>query len=111
MSTRRSTRATSRQASSRGASPAISNADIPNTPVSATRRASRRSGNAPLPAVGLRASAAYGTNTVAQPGRVAGPQVSDQISNVLSGLLEPVPEIDHENGSSKFSQLKLQSHS
>jgi hypothetical protein len=109
MSTRRSTRATSRQASSRGASPAISNPDIPNTPASATRRTSRRAGNTTLPAVGLRASTAYGTNTVAQPGRAAGPQVSDQISNVLSGLLEPVPENDHENGGSKPSDLKHRS--
>jgi hypothetical protein len=98
MSTRRSTRATSRQASSRGASPAISTADIPATP----RRASRRGGstvNAPLPAVGLRTSTAYGTNTVPEPARAAGPQVGEQLNSVLGEILKPVQETT----GSKFS--------
>jgi hypothetical protein len=93
MSTRRSTRATSRQASSRGASPAISTADIPATP----RRASRRggsAGNATLTAVGLRTSTAYGTNTVPEPARAAGPQVGEQLNSVLGEILNPVTETD-----------------
>jgi hypothetical protein len=96
MSTRRSARAASRQASSRGASPAISAVDIPATP----RRTSRRAGNAPLPAIGLRTSTAYGTNTVPEPTRAAGPQVSEQLNSVLGGILNPVPETD--TPSSKF---------
>ncbi|KAE9371450.1 hypothetical protein N431DRAFT_441452 [Stipitochalara longipes BDJ] len=90
MSTRRSTRATSRQASSRGASPAISTADIPATP----RRASRRgaaAGNPPLPAIGTRTSTAYGTNTVPEPARATGPQVGQQLNSVLGGILDPIP--------------------
>jgi hypothetical protein len=97
MSTRRSTRATSRQASDRGASPAISTADIPATP----RRASRRGGstaNAPLPAVGLRTSTAYGTNTVPEPARAAGAQVGEQLNNILGGILNPVPETTTSDG-------------
>jgi hypothetical protein len=93
MSTRRSTRATSRQASSRGASPAISTADIPASP----RRASRRggsTGNAALPAVGLRTSTAYGTNTVPEPARAAGPQVGEQLNSILGEILNPVTETD-----------------
>jgi len=89
MSTRRSTRATSRQASSRGASPAISTADIPATP----RRPSRRggaAGNAPLPVVGTRTSTAYGTNTVPEPARATGPQVGQQLNSVLGDILDPI---------------------
>jgi len=96
MSTRRTTRATSRQADSRGASPAVSVADIPATP----RRVARRSGNAPLPAVGLRASTAYGTNTVPQPVVSSGPQVSEQLTNVLDNLLQPIRQ--NETANSKF---------
>lgn len=97
MSTRRSTRATSRQASSRGASPAISTADVPATP----RRATRRGGsaaNAPLPAVGLRTSTAYGTNTVPEPARAAGPQVGEQLDSVLGGILNPIVETNDPGG-------------
>jgi hypothetical protein len=103
MSTRRSTRATSRQASSRGASPAISTADVPATP----RRTSRRggnTGNAPLPAVGLRTSTAYGTNTVPEPARAAGPQVGEQLNSVLGGILNPV--IETNTSSSKFQWVE-----
>ncbi|CZR63446.1 uncharacterized protein PAC_13343 [Phialocephala subalpina] len=82
MSTRRTTRAASR-ASSHGASPA------PST-VAATPRRTRRSGNEALPAVGLRQSTAYGTNTIAQPAR-AGSNVGDQIDTVLHDLLAPEP--------------------
>ncbi|PMD35914.1 hypothetical protein L207DRAFT_515658 [Hyaloscypha variabilis F] len=92
MSTRRSTRATSRQASDRGASPAISTADIPATP----RRASRRGGTpgiAPLPAIGTRTSTAYGTNTVPEPPRGAGPQVGQQLNSVLGGILDPIAAV------------------
>jgi hypothetical protein len=106
MSTRRSTRATSRQADSRGASPAISTADIPATP----RRASRKSGTVtlntgPLPPVGVRASTAYGTNTIPDPARSAGPQVSQQLNSVLSGILNTVPENDSKFHSSKNRKL------
>ncbi len=67
------------------------------------RRSARRAGNTPLPAVGLRSSTAYGTNTVAEPSRASGPVVGDQITNVLTGLLEPVYE--EETASSKFTRF------
>lgn len=85
MSTRRTTRAASRQASSRAVSPAASVA------TTATPRRNRRAGNEALPAVGLRQSTAYGTNTTAQPARITGPVVSDQINSVLRDLLTPDP--------------------
>jgi len=103
MSTRRSTRATSRQASDRGASPAISTADIPATP----RRASRRGGTpgiAPLPAIGTRTSTAYGTNTVPEPPRGAGPQVGQQLNSVLGGILDPIAAVT--TPGSKFEHLE-----
>ncbi|KAG4444207.1 hypothetical protein IFR05_000304 [Cadophora sp. M221] len=84
MSTRRSTRGASRQASSRGASPAISTSDIPATP----RRAARRPSN-PLPAVGARQSTAYGSNTIPPPAADA-PPVSRGFSEVLEAELNPV---------------------
>lgn len=91
MSTRRSTRATSRQASEAGASPAPSTAATP-------RR--RRPANAPLPAVGTRTSTAYGTNTVAQPSRAAGPQISNQVIDVLQGIIQ-----NDDTASSKFLEV------
>ena len=94
MSTRRTTRAASR--ASRDPSPAVSTADIPSTP---RPRARRGQGNTPLPPVSLRPSNAYGTNTVPDPTRASGPVVADQITNVLTGLLEPVYQ---ETASSKL---------
>ena len=88
MSTRRSTRAVS-QANSRGATPAIGVNDIPNTP--APRRA-RRAGNAGLPAVSLRPSTAYGTNTLPAPStRMPNTMVSDSVSDVLNQILNHPP--------------------
>lgn len=84
MSTRRSTRATSR--SSRAVSPAPSNA------TTTTGRTRRRAGNEPLPAVGLRTSTAYGTNTTPKAPKTGGPVVSDQIETVLQGLLATTSE-------------------
>ncbi|PBP28114.1 spindle pole body-associated protein sad1 [Diplocarpon rosae] len=85
MSTRRSTRGTSRAASSRGTSPALSNTDIPPTP----RRTSRRSGSAtPLTAVASRTSTAYGTNSVAPP--ATGPAVTGSINEFLEEQIQPV---------------------
>lgn len=84
MSTRRSTRATSKQASSRGASPAVSAADFP-TP----RRTTRRAGNEPLPAIGIKTSTAYGTNTLAEPARSSGPEIAAQLDSVLGNILRP----------------------
>jgi hypothetical protein len=89
MSTRRSTRAASRQASSVGAAPAIGSADIPSSPP--PRRTARRAGGGPLPTVALRPSTAYGTNTLPQPSRMSGPLVSDQVTDVLNNLLNPNP--------------------
>ena len=88
MSTRRTTRATSRQASETGASPAPSTAATP-------RR--RRLANTVLPAVGTRTSTAYGTNTVPQPSRAAGPQVSNQVVDILHGIIQ-----NDDTASSKF---------
>jgi hypothetical protein len=88
MSTRRSTRASS-QANSRGATPAIGVNDTPYTP--APRRAFRRAGNEPLPAVSLRPSTAYGSNTLPAPSRTTGPLVADQVQDVLKNLLAPNP--------------------
>lgn len=100
---RRSTRAASRAASSRGTSPAISEQDIPATP--SARRTTRRSAASPLPAVGLRTSTAYGTNSTAQPSSMRGPDSQDPITNVLTGLLDPVREEDDEEESSRKSRL------
>ncbi|KAG9235839.1 putative spindle pole body-associated protein sad1 [Amylocarpus encephaloides] len=83
---RRTTRATSRQASSRGASPAPS--DVTATP----KTTSRRAGNATLPPVKLRASTAYGTNTVPVTASRAGPHTNQHISDVLGQILQPVRE-------------------
>ncbi|KAH6723024.1 hypothetical protein BKA61DRAFT_663760 [Leptodontidium sp. MPI-SDFR-AT-0119] len=85
MSTRRSTRGASRQASSRGASPAISTSDIPATP----RRASNRRPSNALPAVGARQSTAYGSNTIPPPAADA-PPVSRGFNEVLEAELNPV---------------------
>lgn len=104
MSTRRSTRATSRAASSRGASPAITEQDIPETPLS--RRVGRRAtSTTPLPQIGVRASNSYGTYSFAQPANLRAPAGAEQINNVLGGLLEPVLEegtSTTNNSSSKF---------
>ncbi|KAF4637724.1 hypothetical protein G7Y89_g340 [Cudoniella acicularis] len=91
MSTRRSLRGASRQASSRGASPAVT--DNPPTPRVSTRRA----GNAPLPAVNLRASTAYGTNTVPAISSRSGHQPSQQLGDVLQNILKPVAEEETSN--------------
>jgi hypothetical protein len=88
MSARRTTRATSRQASETGASPAPSTTATP-------RR--RRLANTALPAVGTRTSTAYGTNTVPQPSRAAGPQVSNQVVDILHGIIQ-----NDDTASSKF---------
>ncbi|CZS89290.1 uncharacterized protein RAG0_00688 [Rhynchosporium agropyri] len=85
MSTRRSTRGASRQASSRGASPAISTSDIPATP---RRTSNRRQSNA-LPAVGARQSTAYGSNTIPPPAADA-PPVARGFSEVLEAELNPI---------------------
>ncbi|TVY35193.1 Sun domain-containing protein [Lachnellula occidentalis] len=77
MSTRRSTRA----ASSRAASPT----DAP-TP---QRRTARRAGNAQLPAVNLRASTAYGTNTTPLMSGRNGHEGNRQVNDVLHTLLAP----------------------
>ena len=87
MSTRRSTRA----ASSRAASPT----DAP-TP---QRRTARRAGNVQLPAVNLRASTAYGTNTTPLMSGRSGHEGSKQVNEVLHNLLAPKPD---DAASSKF---------
>jgi hypothetical protein len=102
MSTRRSTRAASRQAT-----PAV-NGDIPSTPAPA-RRTARRAGNTPLPAVSLKPSTAYGTNTIAQPAAAAGPIISEQINDVLKNLLKPVANPDPDSPPSPAKSLSLYS--
>jgi hypothetical protein len=105
MSTRRTTRATSKAASSRGASPALVEMDIPPTP--AGRRSSRKTGS--LPAIPTRASTAYGTNSTLQPTFLNRPEISQPLDNVLSGLLEPVLEegaTSVASGKSKLHHLR-----
>lgn len=94
MSTRRTTRATSRAASSRAASSVgVSALDAPRTPSAVGRRSARNSvPNSPLPTLGLRTSTAYGSNSPIQPSSMRGPETRDQINNVLSNILEPVRE-------------------
>lgn len=105
--TRRTTRASSRAASSRGASPAIEEQDIPGSPSSrhSTRRATA---NTPLPQVGLQTSNSYGTNQIAQSSSMRTPGMGDQIGSVLGGLLEPVPE-DHVSDGKFLSLLSWDS--
>jgi len=78
MSTRRSTRA----ASSRAASPAPTNAST------TSRRPARRAGNAQLPALNLRASTAYGTNTTPLMTGRSG-HLNQQLGAVLQNILPP----------------------
>ena len=98
MSSRRTTRAASKQASSRGASPAISEATgVAATPRRTSVRRAATPGVAPTPqpslvAVGTRTSTSYGTNTVPEAAPTVGPIVSDSLNNVLSGILDPIPE-------------------
>lgn len=88
MSTRRTTRATSKAASSRGASPAITESDIQATP--SGRRSSRRAGSTtPLPAVASRSSTAYGTNTTVQPASLKVPESGEEINSALNSILQP----------------------
>lgn len=100
MSTRRSTRGVSRAASSVGASPAVSAADIPSTPRRTTRRAGSVTSGA-LPSVTARQSTAYGTNTIPPPVRDV-PPVADTINGVLGNILEPVHASSRAD-SSKFT--------
>jgi hypothetical protein len=87
MSTRRTTRATSKAASSRGVSPAITEISIPATPA---RRSSRRAGSAtPLPSVPNKPSAAYGDNTTVQPAALKVPAAGQEIGSALNNILEP----------------------
>ena len=83
MSTRRTTRAGSRAASSRGNSPAA-------TDVSVTSRTSRRSGTSVLPGVGVRETTSYGTGVDSEP--LFTGEHSDDVSNVLQGILQPIHE-------------------
>jgi hypothetical protein len=95
MSTRRSTRA----ASSRAASPT----DAP-TP---QRRTARRAGNAQLPAVNLRASTAYGTNTTPLMSGRSGHDNNQQLTDVLHKLLPPKAD-DTASSKSRASQIRAQ---
>lgn len=91
--TRRSTRAASRVSSAKASSPALSEQDIPPTPSTTAQRSSRKAAaSAALPAVGLKTSTAYGTNSTTQPTFMRGPETRDQINDVLGGILEPVRE-------------------
>jgi hypothetical protein len=87
MSTRRTTRAASRQAESRGASPAPTDM----TGAASTPRRPRRAGNALLPATATRQSTAYGTNTLADPRRVMLPPVTAQVDSILNSMQQPRP--------------------
>lgn len=91
MSTRRSTRAGSRAASSRGA-PSVNADDIPPTPQLRATPARRSRRNDNLPAVASTTSTAYGTNTLAAPKATArGAPLAHDISEVITGLLDPSP--------------------
>lgn len=92
MATRRSARATSRPVSSIASS---ANPDALSSPRVTTRRA----GNAQLPAVNVRSSTAYGTNTVpALMTRAPQPQ-TQQLNDYLGNILDPVRE---EESTSEF---------
>ncbi|TVY27314.1 Sun domain-containing protein [Lachnellula hyalina] len=82
MSTRRSTRAASSRAESPPAAP---------TP---QRRTARRAGNVQLPAVNLRASTAYGTNTTPLMSGRSGHEGNRQVNDVLHTLLAPKTKND-----------------
>lgn len=86
MSTRRSTRAASRQARSETGSVGVSESEAP---AATPRRSTRNRGSTPLPPVGLRPSTAYGTNSVLANSSVKGPQGSEEISDVLQNVLKP----------------------
>ena len=101
MSTRRTTRATSKAASSRGGSPAAT--EVPPTPTS--RRARRSTPNAGLPRVGLQTSTSYGTNSTRAPAtlRQPGTDQSTQINDVVQNLLNPIQE----DGKFRFHCFKI----
>ena len=78
MSTRRSTRATSKPLSDVSAAPSATT----RTP----RRTSTRKGGPSLPAIGTRTSNSYGTNTVIPSGRSGDLEVAGEIGDVLDSL-------------------------
>ena len=94
---RRTTRATSKAASSRGASPAIDEHDIPASPSSRLSSSRRASSKAPLPQVGLRTSNSYGTNQITQSAALKAPELGEKISNTLGNILDPVLEDDDDD--------------
>jgi hypothetical protein len=83
MSTRRNTRAASRQ-SSRGISPSYTESAA--APLTTTRRAGPES----LPAVNLRSSTAYGRDPLYLATTRAGRHTGQVIENVLGDIIEPV---------------------
>lgn len=97
MSTRRTTRAGSRAASSVGGTHAVGVEDIPpaRTP---GRGRPRKSGGSVVgsergpPPIAASTSTAYGTNTLALPNYgPRGAPLANDISSVIEGLLEPEP--------------------
>ncbi|RKF59786.1 hypothetical protein OnM2_057005 [Erysiphe neolycopersici] len=86
MVTKRTTRSSSKAISSRENSPTVSVTDTSQTPILGRRH---RSLNATLPAVGLKASTAYGTNNNAQSTRVAAPKIDIDVKNFLREILKP----------------------
>ncbi|POS84208.1 hypothetical protein EPUL_003620, partial [Erysiphe pulchra] len=86
MVTRRTTRSSSKALSSRENSPTVSVADTSQAPILGRPR---RSLNTPLPAVGLKASTAYGTNNNALSTRVAAPKTDSDMKILLRDILKP----------------------
>jgi hypothetical protein len=99
---RRTTRASSRAASSRGPSPAIDEQDIPATPSSRRTSSRRATSTQPLPQVGLRTSSAYGTNQISQAASMRAPSGQENITSALGNILEPLREEEDSGSSSMF---------
>lgn len=90
MAIKRTTRASSKAISSRENSPTVSVTDTSHTP---NLGRPRRSLNTPLPAVGLKASTAYGTNNSAHSTSVAAPKIDSDIKNFLREILKPEKDV------------------
>ncbi|KAG0652714.1 SUN domain-containing 2 [Hyphodiscus hymeniophilus] len=106
MSTIRTTRSTTRAASSRGASPALTESSIPATPSAKSKRTGGP--KTPLPTIAGRLSTSYGTNATHQPASLNVPESGQEVDNVLGNILQPqgitLPTVREEDTSSEKSR-------